>query len=98
VQLYATPTATSSTLTTLLNGVSLNDTLSYTLQYSGNTLNVTVNDLTKSTTATQAFSLPAWAGQSVYFKLGAYHAASNTGNGSSDQTQVVVRSFAVSHP
>ncbi len=98
LQLYATPTATSSTNTTLLSGVSLNDAITYTLQYSGNTVTATVNDVTKGTSSTTPFSVPSWAGQPVYFKVGAYHDATNTGNGAGDQTQVIVKSVSVTHP
>ena len=98
LQLYATPTATSATITTLLSGVSLNDSITYTLAYSGNTVTATVNDVTRGTSSTTPFSVPSWAGQSVYFKLGAYHDATNTGNGGTDQTQVIVKSMSVTHP
>lgn len=98
VQIYPTPTSSSSTTTTVLSNVSLGDTISYTLQVTGTTLNVTVNDLTKSTSNTYSQSISSWAAYPVYFKVGAYHNATNTGNGPTDQSQVIVQSFSATHP
>jgi hypothetical protein len=97
VQIYATPNGTSS-LTTLLSGVSLGDSITYGMVYLGNTLTITVTDNTTHSNATQAFNVSSWAGQAVYFKVGAYHDTTNTGNPPGDQTQVVVSSFSISHP
>ena len=97
LQLYATPTSSSSTITPILTGVSLGDSITYTLQYSGNTVTATVTDNTAHTNASQNFSVSSWAGTRVYFKLGAYHDTTNTGNPPGDQTQVLVSSFSVTH-
>jgi len=97
LQLYSSPTGSSAN-TTLLSPVSLNDTISYAMQVSGTTLTVTVHDLTTSTSSTNNFSISSWAGYPMYFKVGAYHDTTNTGNGATDASQVVVRSFSVTHP
>jgi len=41
---------------------------------------------------------PSWAGTPVYFKVGAYHSVSNTGNPAGDETQTSFNAFAVTHP
>ena len=97
VQIYSTPTSSSSTITPILTGVNLNDTITYTMHYSGTSLTITVTDSTTHTNASQNFTLSAWAGTPVYFKLGAYHDTTNTGNPAGDQTQVVVSSFSIAH-
>ena len=97
MQIYSTPTSSSSTITPILTGVNLNDTITYTMHYSGTSLTITVTDSTTHTNASQNFTLSAWAGTPVYFKLGAYHDTTNTGNPAGDQTQVVVSSFSIAH-
>jgi hypothetical protein len=97
VQIYATPTSSSSAITPILTGVDLNDTIAYTIQYSASSLTITVTDSTAHTNASQNFTLSSWAGTPVYFKLGAYHDTTNTENPAGDQTQVVVSSFSITH-
>jgi hypothetical protein len=90
----------TSTKTQLLSGVSLGDTLTYSIQYSGSTINTTVKDVTTGS-STASLSSPigsTWTGTPVYFKFGAYHAASTTYNHPGDQTQVTFSAFSVSHP
>jgi hypothetical protein len=93
VDIYATNTSTSGhTRTSMVTGVNLSDTVTYSVQYSGNTVTATVNGVIKS------FPIDSsWAGSPMYFKLGAYHAAPNSGNPAGDQTQVSFSAFAVSH-
>jgi hypothetical protein len=90
LSLYATPGGSSTR--TSITTVGAGQPIGYTLAYSGNTLTVTVNG------TTQSFAIdPSWAGTPVYFKLGAYHAAPNTGNPPDDATQVAFTSFGVTH-
>ena len=93
VDIYATNTSTSGhTRTSMVTGVNLGDTVNYSIRYSGSTITATVNGVIKS------FPIDSsWAGSPMYFKLGAYHAAPNTGNPAGDQTQVSFSVFAVSH-
>jgi len=93
IDIYTTNTSTSGhTRTSIASGISLGSTFTYKLVYLANTLTVTVNG------ATQSFPIDSsWANTPVYFKLGAYHSVSNTGNPAGDQTQVSFSSFAVSH-
>lgn len=97
VQIYPSPTDSStSARTSILTGVALNDKLTYSIDYRGNNLVITVNDVTKNTTKTSTFDETPWATQPVYFKIGAYHAAPNTTT-TTAQTQVVVSAFKVTH-
>ena len=93
VDIYATNSSDSGhTRTSMVTGVNLGDTVTYSVQYSGSTITATVNGAIKS------FPIDnSWAGSPMYFKLGAYHAAPNIGNPAGDQTQVSFSAFAVSH-
>ena len=68
------------------------------MKISGTTLTITVNDLTTSTTDTYSQSISSWNAYPVYFKAGSYSAATNTGNGPTDATQVIVQSYSATHP
>jgi hypothetical protein len=95
VDIYTTNTSTSGHVRTeIATGITYGTTFNYTIKYSGNTITATVNGNTMS------FPIDSsWAGSSVYFKLGAYHAASpNYGAVPDDQTQVSFSAFSVTHP
>ena len=96
--IYTTNTSTSGHVrTSLIQNVHLGDSFSYTIKYSGSTMTVTATD--GSNTNTMSFPIdPSWAGTPVYFKAGAYHSVSNTGNPPGDQTQTSFSAFAVTHP
>ena len=90
--LYTTYGGSAHVRTSMVTVVNLGDAVAYTINYKGNSIVVTVNGTTKT------FAVDAsWAGTPMYFKLGAYHAAPNTGNPAADQTQVAFGSFAVTH-
>jgi hypothetical protein len=85
--------SSSSTRTLVASGISLGQTINYTIAYSGTTLTVTVNGNVQTITIDSS-----WNTAPQYFKLGAYSGAGNTGNPAGDQTQVVFSSFSVTHP
>jgi hypothetical protein len=89
--LYSTLGGSTHTRTSMVTA-KLGDTINYSINYKGNSIIVTVNGTTKTFAVDSS-----WAGTPMYFKLGAYHAAPNTGNPSGDQTQVAFSSFSVSH-
>jgi len=92
VDIYSSLGSSTHTRTSMVQNISLNTPVSYTLKYAGNDLVATVNGVT------QTFAIdPSWAGTPVYFKLGAYHAAPNTGNPAGDNTQTAFSSFAITH-
>lgn len=78
--------------TPIAAGVAPGDPITFTLRYAGDTLTVTVNGDTRQLPVDRS-----WAGAPVYFKLGAYHAAPNTGNAEGDLTRVACSAFAVEH-
>jgi len=98
VDIYTTNTSTSGHVrTSLIQNVHLGDSFRYSINYSGSTMTVTAAD--GSNTNTMSFPIdPSWAGTGVYFKAGAYHSVSNTGNPAGDQTQTSFSAFAVTHP
>ncbi len=85
--------------TSLLTGVNLGDTVTYSIRYAGSTITTTAKDVTTNSATQTLISSPdsTWAGTSVYFKLGAYHSVSNKGNPAGDQTQVSFSAFATTH-
>jgi hypothetical protein len=90
VSILTTNTTNSgSTTTTMATDIN------YKLQFSGSTVTVTVNGNTQSFTVDSSWT---GAGNGVYFKLGAYSGAPNTGNPAGDETQVTFSSFSVTHP
>jgi len=97
VDIYTTNSSTSAHVRTSIasgftQGATTGTTFNYKIVYLGNTITVTVNG------NTMAFPIDSsWAGTPMYFKLGAYHSVSNTGNPAGDQTQVIYNSFTVSH-
>jgi hypothetical protein len=93
VDIYTTNTSSSAhTRTSVATGITLGSAITYKIVYSANTIAVTVNG------NTQSFPIDSsWANTPVYFKLGAYHSVSNTGNPAGDQTQVSFSSLAVTH-
>jgi hypothetical protein len=92
LSLYSTLTSGISQRTSIVGGIGLNDKIVYSMNYLGNTLTITVNGIMRS------FPVDAsWSATPMYFKLGAYHAAPNSGNISGDQTQVSFSSFSLSH-
>ncbi|HEY0308260.1 MAG TPA: polysaccharide lyase family 7 protein [Acidobacteriaceae bacterium] len=93
VDIYNTNSSTSThTRTSVATGITLGSTFTYKIVYLANTMAVTVNG------STQSFPIDSsWANTPVYFKLGAYHSVTNTGNPAGDQTQVSFSSFSVSH-
>jgi hypothetical protein len=96
VSILTTNTTNSgSTTTTMATGITLGTTINYKLQFSGSTVTVTVNGNTQSFTVDSSWT---GAGNGVYFKLGAYSGAPNTGNPAGDETQVTFSSFSVTHP
>ncbi|MBC7692212.1 MAG: polysaccharide lyase family 7 protein [Methylotenera sp.] len=92
LSLYTTLTSGIAQRTSLIGNVGLNDTITYSLVYSGNTLTTTVNGVTRNFTPDTS-----WTGTPMYFKVGAYHSAPNTGNPVGDTTRVTFTSFNVSH-
>lgn len=100
VDVYTTNGSSSAhPRTSLLTGVSLGDTVTYSIHYAGSTITTTAKDVTTNAATQTLISSPdsTWAGTGVYFKLGAYHSVTNTGNAAGDQTQVSFSAFAVSH-
>lgn len=93
VDIYSTNTTGSThTLTPLATNVNLGDTITYTLALNGSLLSATVNGASRSVTVDSS-----WVGAPLYFKLGAYSAAPNTGNAAADVTMVAYSAFAVTH-
>ena len=93
VDIYATNASGSShTVTALAGNVNLGDAITYSLSLNGNVLTATVNGGSR-TVAVDA----SWVGAPLYFKLGAYSVAPNTGNNATDVTMVAYSAFAVSH-
>jgi hypothetical protein len=88
----ANATGSAHTRTPLATDVSLGDTITYSLGLQSGVLTATVDGITQSTAIG-----PTWSGVPLYFKLGAYHAAPNTGNAAGDLTMVTFSAFAVSH-
>ncbi len=96
VSILATNTTNSgSTSTTMATGISLGTAINYTLEFSGSVVTVTVNGNTQTFPVDSSWT---GAGNGVYFKLGAYSGAPNTGNPVGDETQVTFSSFSVTHP
>jgi len=94
--LYSSLGSSTHVRTSMVQNVNLGDVLSYSINYKGNNIAVTVT--TASQTKTQNFAVdPSWAGTPVYFKLGAYSAAPNIGNPAGDKTQTAFTSFAITH-
>jgi hypothetical protein len=92
IDIYSSLGSSTHTRTSIAQNVKIGDSITYSMTYTGNTLNVTVDG------TTQTFAIdPSWAGTPMYFKLGAYHAAPNIGNPAGDKTQVAFSSFAVTH-
>jgi len=94
VDIFTTNTSTSGDVRTpIITGVGIGSVITYKLVYSGNTITATVNGVT------QSFPIDSsWANTPVYFKLGAYSGASNTGNPVGDQTQTSFSAFSITHP
>lgn len=105
IQVENTSAATSSTRTELVTGVSLGDTISYSLTYSApslsgaGTITVLATDTTtNSSLGTKTIAVDSsWSSQGQYFKLGAYSGANHINNPAGDQTQVVYSSWAITH-
>ncbi|HEY0307757.1 MAG TPA: polysaccharide lyase family 7 protein [Acidobacteriaceae bacterium] len=100
VDIYTSNTSTSAhSRTSLLTGVNLGDTVTYSIRYAGSTITTTVKDVTTNSATQTLLSSPdsTWTGTGVYFKLGAYHAVPNKGNPAGDQTQVSFSAFATTH-
>jgi hypothetical protein len=96
VSILTTNTTNSgSTSTTMATGISLGTTINYSLKFSGSIVTVTVNGNTQSFPVDSSWT---GSGNGVYFKLGAYSGAPNTGNPAGDETQVTFSSFSVTHP
>jgi hypothetical protein len=92
LSIFTTPADAASTRTPIASGINLNEMITYSLTYVNNSVTIVVNG------AKQTFSLdPSWAGTAVYFKLGAYHTAPNTGNAAGDATEVAYSAFSVTH-
>ena len=93
VDIYsANASGSGHTVTALVKNVNLGDGIAYSLSVSGNVITATVNGATRSSTLDAS-----WVGAPLYFKLGAYHLAPNTGNAPGDMTVVAYSAFAVSH-
>lgn len=93
IDIYAASTSGSAhTRTQIVPNVNLGDPIAYTLAYDAGVLTATVNGIT------QSFKTgPTWSGVPLYFKLGAYHTAPNSGNAPNDVTMVAFSAFSVSH-
>jgi hypothetical protein len=99
-------TSSASNSVLLADGIPLNTFFSYKLAFSGSTLTAGVTSIsgTGTTNGTQTISNidSSWIGTAsadgMYFKIGAYSGAPNTGNPSGDQTEVTVHSFTITHP
>lgn len=93
VDVYSTNSSGSGhTVSVLVRNVNLQDSINYSASVSGSTFTATVNGVAHSSTLDAS-----WVGAPLYFKLGAYHLAPNTGNAASDMTVVAYSAFAVSH-
>jgi hypothetical protein len=100
VDVYTSNASTSAhPRTSLLTGVSLGDTVTYSIHYAGNTITTIAKDVTTNSVTQTLISSPdsTWTGTGVYFKLGAYHSVANKGNPAGDQTQVSFSAFTASH-
>ena len=82
----------------MASNVALGSQISYMIKLSGNQLTATVNGSTTSPSPITVDNSWTGAGNGLYFKLGAYSAAPNTGNPAGDETQVTFSSFSVTHP
>jgi hypothetical protein len=92
VQIAPTLTSSSSNRTEIATSINLAAPITYSMTYAGSNLSVTVNGNTLN------FPIDSsWAGQSVYFKAGAYSGANHIGNPAGDQTQVIYSAFAITH-
>lgn len=88
----ANATGSAHAATVLATGVSLSQAIMYALSFDGAMLTATVNG------ATRTFAVDAgWASAPLYFKVGAYHSAPNTGNPPGDATVVACSRIAVTH-
>ena len=93
VDVYQADAAGSAHVRTpLATDVNLGDPIAYRLALQGGVLTATVDGQTQSFTTGAS-----WAGVPLYFKLGAYHTAPNTGNAANDLTMVSFSQFSVQH-
>lgn len=91
-KVYSSPSNSQTTVYPMKTNVAIGDRIAYSVQWIGSTLSVTVNGATRNwTTASN------WNNVPVYFKLGAYSSAPNTGNPASDATKVSFERFYVQH-
>ena len=105
IQVENTSAATSSTRTELVTGVSMGDTITYSLTYSAPSLTaagtikvIATDTTTNSTLGTKTIAADSsWSSQGQYFKLGAYSGANHINNPAGDQTQVVYTTWAITH-
>jgi len=87
---YTINGGSTATRATVVTGVNLGDTITYSIHYSGSVVTTVVNGVTNTYSVDSS-----WAGTPVYFKLGSYHAAPNTGNPAGDATKVSFSAFSV---
>ena len=93
VDVYHSDTDGSShAATVLVPAVALGQPIAYTLSFSGGVLTATANG------ASRSFPVDgSWNTAPLYFKVGAYHGAPNTGNPAQDHTTVTCSGIAVAH-
>lgn len=89
---YATPDNQTVTGFVMATNVKLGDRINYQIQWIGSTASVTVNGKTVNRTPSSS-----WNKVPVYFKAGAYSSADNSGNSSSDATEVAFQNLQIQH-
>jgi hypothetical protein len=93
VDVYATNLSGSTHAATVLaTNVDVDQAIAYSLSFDRSVLTATINGATRSFPADAS-----WVGAPLYFKVGAYHLAPNTGNPPDDATVVACSRFAVTH-
>ena len=86
------PGNAASHIYVLAGNVHLNDLISYSIQWIGSSLSITVNGI-----STNLISRSAWNGVPVYFKAGAYSAAPSSGNAAGDGTHIAFYTLHIQH-
>lgn len=89
---YQTPTSAKCPEKQVASGIAIDQKYDFTIIWVKQQLAVTVNGQKTSFTTD-----PSWDGTGVYFKIGAYSPAPDSGNDPKDRTTVVVYKLAVSH-
>lgn len=91
-RVYSSPKSSNATAYVMRTKVKIGDRIAYSIQWIGSTLSVTVNGTTKNWDTASS-----WNNEPVYFKLGAYSSAPDSGNPPGDATKVSFERFYIQH-